>query len=247
MNARSLFINWANLRWHFSQTKFSSLRVYKKVNQDFLTILVTLSWIVICLIISSFLNRHCNSILSSLTQLRFQPTAFCLYASPPVLIGMVYQLLCSSSSIASSTCETFGGTRIFWWPEMYVVNDNNGLLCFLVSHCKYLQPLLQQNPDFSAEALLHKIEAYRCFRASDLISILSSLLSQSESEPDKYPMDLLIIDSVAAPFRQPDFATVKERCEMLNKMAKLLNQFTIVTNACIVLTNHITTKLVESQ
>ena len=122
-----------------------------------------------------------------------------------------------------------------------------GLLCFLVSHCKYLQPLLQQNPDFSAEALLHKIEAYRCFRASDLISILSSLLSQSESEPDKYPMDLLIIDSVAAPFRLPDFATVKERCEMLNKMAKLLNQFTIVTDACIVLTNHITTKLVESQ
>ena len=115
-----------------------------------------------------------------------------------------------------------------------------------MAHCIRLQPELKKYSNFCADAFLNKIFAYRCFRATELLSIVNNLLNLSKADLQKSSVDLLIIDSAAAPFRLPHFESVKERCEMLNKLAKLLIELSLVTGACIVFTNQITTKVVES-
>ena len=115
----------------------------------------------------------------------------------------------------------------------------------LVSHCQSLHPKLLNDPTFNIESIIKRIRGFRCHTSEDLLVLLQTLNSELR-KPNSTKPKLIVIDSVASPFRVSHFESVKKRCNAIANLSCLLVELLNSTGACIVLSNHITTKLVDN-
>ncbi len=99
----------------------------------------------------------------------------------------------------------------------------------------------------TSEAFLNNIHLYRCFHQSDLIAVLHQLKAQllpppsSASPPALEKLRLIVVDSIAFPFRS-SVQEVVARNRVLNQVLQLLNEIAYERQIAVVLVNHMTSK-----
>ncbi|XP_075243442.1 DNA repair protein RAD51 homolog 3-like [Convolutriloba macropyga] len=114
-----------------------------------------------------------------------------------------------------------------------------------VEHCCNLNPALNDDQDFVSNQIFQKIKAFRCLSLEELTACLDQLISNYHQDPSLTKPKIVVIDSIAAPFRTIDFDTNQKRQTAIANFSSQLLQLRKLTEACIVLTNHVTTKLID--
>jgi RecA/RadA recombinase len=122
------------------------------------------------------------------------------------------------------------------------------------------QELLDQ---MTIEHLLDNISFYRCYSQTELIAVIHQLkdllafsyadatgsstsnTSLSSFPSNNNPVKLIIIDSIAFPFRN-NLLEVVQRNRVLNQLLQQLNEIAYEYELAVVLVNHMTTKVVRN-
>jgi RAD51-like protein 2 len=102
------------------------------------------------------------------------------------------------------------------------------------------------------EYFLSNIDLFRCHSQSELTAVLfqlkerlsSSQSSSSSSAGDQRRVKLIVIDSIAFPFRT-QVADLFQRNLLLNQLLQLLNEIAYNERVAVVLVNHMTTKIIK--
>jgi RAD51-like protein 2 len=108
------------------------------------------------------------------------------------------------------------------------------------------------------DRLLDKICFYRCYSQTELIALIHQLkdllgfasnLSSSSSSTllsGENPVKLIIVDSIAFPFRN-NLLEVVQRNRVLNQLLQQLNEIAYEYELAVVLVNHMTTKIIRNE
>jgi RAD51-like protein 2 len=94
----------------------------------------------------------------------------------------------------------------------------------------------------SAESILERIHYYRCHNQTELLAVVRILPDLLQSNKR---IKLVVIDSIAFHFRA-DVLDIAGRNRTLSSMASTLNNLAFEHKLSVVVTNHVTTKIVKS-
>ncbi|XP_035289902.1 DNA repair protein RAD51 homolog 3 isoform X1 [Anguilla anguilla] len=115
-----------------------------------------------------------------------------------------------------------------------------------VEHCSLMAEDTEQREalkEFTVETILSNLFLFRCHDYVELLAEIYLLPNFLAQHPE---VRLVAIDGIAAPFRR-DFEDLSERTRLLNGLAQRLNRTACQNSAAIVLTNQMTTKVVNGQ
>ncbi|XP_056130902.1 DNA repair protein RAD51 homolog 3 [Lampris incognitus] len=166
----------------------------------------------------------------------------------PPGVGKTQLCLQLAIDVQIPTCfGGLGGQVVFLDTEgSFIVQRLVDLAQAAVQHCSLLAKDREQHDasiDFTVETTLSNLFLVRCHDYVELLAevyLLSDFLSQHPK------VRLLVIDSIALPFRH-DFDDMSQRTRLLNGLAQQLIQIATNHNLAVVLTNQMTTKISSSQ
>ncbi|XP_075994098.1 DNA repair protein RAD51 homolog 3 [Genypterus blacodes] len=140
-----------------------------------------------------------------------------------------------------------GGQVVFVDTEgSFLVQRVEDIATAAVRHCSLLAEDDEQRAAmemFTVETILSDLFVLRCYDYVELLAevhLLPDFLSQHPR------VRLLVIDSIAYPFRQ-QFDDLSHRTRLLNGLAQQLISMATTHNIAVVITNHMTTKLRHGQ
>ncbi|KAF7645703.1 hypothetical protein LDENG_00199490 [Lucifuga dentata] len=158
--------------------------------------------------------------------------------------------LCLQVAVDAQIPECFGGVggqAVYVDTEgSFVVQRFVDLAAAAVRHCSLLAEDDEQRAamtTFTVETILSNLFVVRCHDYVELLAevyLLPDFLSQHPK------VRLLVIDSIASPFRQL-FDELSQRTRLLNGLAQQLISMATIHNIAVVITNQMTTKLWNGQ
>ncbi|KAM9785578.1 DNA repair protein RAD51 homolog 3 [Neosynchiropus ocellatus] len=158
--------------------------------------------------------------------------------------------LCLQLAVDAQVPECFGGVGgqvVFVDTEgSFTIQRLKDLAAAAVRHCSLLVEDAEQDAamaTFTVEHILANVFFVRCHDYVELIAE-SHLLPEFLSQHPR--VRLLVIDSVAFPFRQ-HFDDLSQRYRLLNGLARRLLAMAVRHNIAVVLTNQMTTRVQQGQ
>ncbi|XP_061105271.1 DNA repair protein RAD51 homolog 3 isoform X1 [Conger conger] len=115
-----------------------------------------------------------------------------------------------------------------------------------VDHCSLLAEDAEQREalkEFTVETILSNLFLFRCHDYVELLAEIYLLPNFLAQHPE---VRLVVIDSIASPFRR-DFEDLFERTRLLSGLALRLFKMAVQHSTAVVLTNQMTTKIVNGQ
>ncbi|XP_053706582.1 DNA repair protein RAD51 homolog 3 [Synchiropus splendidus] len=158
--------------------------------------------------------------------------------------------LCLQLAVDAQVPECFGGVAgqvVFVDTEgSFVIQRLKDLAAAAVRHCSLLVENSEQEAamaTFTVEHILANVFIVRCH---DYVELIAESLLLPEFLSRHPRVRLLVIDSVAFPFRQ-HFEDLSQRYRLLNGLAQRLLAVAVRHNVAVVLTNQMTTQVQPGQ
>ncbi|KAM8830982.1 DNA repair protein RAD51 homolog 3 [Synchiropus picturatus] len=158
--------------------------------------------------------------------------------------------LCLQLAVDAQVPECFGGVAgqvVFVDTEgSFVIQRLKDLAAAAVRHCSLLVENSEQEAamaTFTVEHILANVFIVRCY---DYVELIAESLLLPEFLSRHPRVRLLVIDSVAFPFRQ-HFEDLSQRYRLLNGLAQRLLAVAVQHNVAVVLTNQMTTQVQPGQ
>jgi len=127
-----------------------------------------------------------------------------------------------------------------------VVDIAEGTLQYIQNYarCNQAQNLVRASEEFKLEHILSHIQYFRASDYIELVALVKTLPALVQNSQRK--VRLVVIDSIAAPFRQ-NFDDMRTRTSMLQSISQELNKLAAEHNLAILISNHVTTKITNSE
>jgi RAD51-like protein 2 len=187
-----------------------------------------------------------------------QVTMYCILLSTNTVgePGVGKTQLCMQLALDCQISSTFGGVN---GDVLYI--DTEGSLHpsrfkEMAKHVKQHLKLaarrigtteaLQEAESIAIDAFLHRVSYYRVYDHVQLLAVVKSLASvidSHEKQPGAKPIKLIIMDSIAAPFRGFKMEELSNRSRILGSLVNDLRSVASKSKAAVVLVNQATTKV----
>ncbi|KAG8451752.1 hypothetical protein GDO86_003808 [Hymenochirus boettgeri] len=167
--------------------------------------------------------------------------------------GLGKTQLCMQLAVDVQIPECFGGVE---GEAVYIDTENSFLVQRLVDlanacvvHCKLItqthnnEDQLKAMQTFTLDDILSRIYYYSCH---NYIELLAQIILLPDFLKDHTKVKLIVIDSIALPFRQ-NFEDLSLRTQLLNGLGQKLISLANNNSLAVVLTNQMTTKIGPSE